>query len=201
MEQFDPRIDDYIAKSPAYAQPILIHLRELIHMAAPGIVEAVKWGCPHFDYKGAPAISMAAFKAHLGFNFWKRTLMDDPAGIFKPDDKSAGNIGKISSLADLPPDEVLIAYIRNAAELNEKGIKLEPKKAAPKKDLTVPDYLIEAFKANTKAMQNFEQMSYSCKKEYLEWLTEAKTEATRTKRLETMLEWVTEGKTRHWKYK
>ena len=201
MEHFDPRIDDYIAKSPAYAQPILTHIRTLIHHAAPGITEVLKWSCPHFDYNGAPAISMAAFKAHLGVNFWKRALMDDPTGIFKTEDKSAGNIGKISSMADLPPDEVLIAYIRNAVELNEKGIKLPKKPAAPKTELTVPDYLIDAFKTHTKAMQNFEQMSYSCKKEYLQWLDEAKTEATRTKRLETMLEWVTEGKTRHWKYK
>lgn len=201
MEQFDPRIDDYIAKAPAYAQPILIHIRELIHQAAPGVVEAIKWGCPHFSYNGAPAMSVAAFKTHLGFNFWKRTLMDDPAGIFKPEEKSAGSIGKISSLTDLPRDEVMLAYIRNAVELNEKGIKLAPKKAAPKAELPVPDDLIEAFKTNTGAMQHFQQFSPSAKREYLEWLADAKTEATRTKRLATMLEWVAEGKTRHWKYK
>jgi uncharacterized protein YdeI (YjbR/CyaY-like superfamily) len=203
MEHFDPRIDDYIAKAPVYAQPIIKHIRTLIHHAAPQITEVVKWGHPHFDYKG-PMMGIGAFKEHMGLNFWKSTLMDDPAGLFATAEKgTAGSIGKIKSLADLPADDVLIAYIRNAVELNEKGIKLPPakKEASPKAELVVPDDLIEAFKTNTDAMQHFQQFSPSAKREYLEWLAEAKTEATRIKRLATMLEWVAEGKTRNWKYK
>lgn len=203
MGTFDPRFDIYIDKAAAYAQPVLIHVRNLIHQTVPGVVETIKWGHPHFDYKG-PFMSMAAFKQHLGVNFWKAPLMDDAQHIFKEAEQhSAGSIGKISGLADLPADNVLIAYIRNAAQLNDLGVKLPAKKEKPaeKKELTTPDYLIEAFKANTAAMQNFEKFSPSAKKEYLEWLAEAKTEATRQSRLATMLEWVAEGKTRHWKYK
>ena len=200
MEKFDLRIDAYIAKSKDFAQPILNHIRQLIHDTAPDVKETMKWSCPHFDYKGAPFVSMAAFKEHLGLNFWKSTLMDDPNGLFKADG-TAGDFGKIKSLADLPPDDVLIAYFKNAMALNDQGIKVSPKEKAPKPELTVPDDLIAAFKTNQAALQHYEQFSPSAKREYLEWLADAKSEATRSKRLETMMEWVSEGKTRHWKYK
>lgn len=202
MEHFDPRFDAYIAKAPAYAQPIINHLRQLIHQAVPQVTEVIKWGHPHFDYKG-PFMGIGAFKEHMGLNFWKSTLMNDPAGLFATAEKgAAGSVGKIKSLADLPADDVLLSYIRHAAELNEKGIKIAaPKKPTEKKELEVPADLIAGFKNNTTAMQHFEQFSYSAKKEYLEWLTEAKTAETRAKRLATMLEWVSEGKTRNWKYK
>jgi uncharacterized protein YdeI (YjbR/CyaY-like superfamily) len=197
MEQFDPRIDDYIAKAPAYAQPIITHIRNLIHHAVPGVLETMKWSHPHFDYKG-PAFGIGAFKEHMGLNFWKNTLMDDPQGLFQ-NDGSAGSLGKIKSLADLPADDVLLDYFRRAIELNEKGVKVAAPAKAPKAELPVPDYLIAAFKTNQAALQHFEQFSPSAKREYLEWLAEAKSEATRTKRLETMMEWVAEGKTRKYK--
>ncbi len=203
MVQYDPRIDDYIANAPAYAQPIISHLRQLIHQAVPDVVETMKWSHPHFDYKG-PFMGIGAFKEHMGLNFWKTRLMEDPAGLFAFAEKgTAGSIGKISSMADLPADDVLLSYIRNAAELNDKGIKAPApaKKPIEKKSLEVPADLIEGFKANAAAMQHFEQFSPSAKKEYLEWLADAKSADTRSKRLATMLEWVTEGKTRHWKYK
>lgn len=203
MEQFDPKIDAYIAKSPAFAQDMMIHLRELIHQAVPQVKEVIKWGCPHFDYKGL-MIGIAAFKEHIGIHFSKSVLMDDPAGLFARAEKgTAGSIGKVKSFADLPADDVLLAYITNAMALNEKGVKVSAakKEASPKAELPVPDDLIEAFKTNTDAMQHFQRFSPSAKREYLEWLADAKSEATRSKRLETMLEWVAEGKTRHWKYK
>lgn len=201
MENLDPKIDAYIAKSPAYAQPIIKHLRQLIHQAVPQVTEVIKWGHPHFDYKG-PFMGIGAFKEHMGLNFWKSTLMDDPAGLFK-NDGNAGDIGKIKSLTDLPADDVLLSYIHHAADLNDKGIKLAApqKKPIEKAELEVPADLIEAFKANTNAMQQYEQFSPSAKKEYLQWLAEAKSADTRAKRLETMIEWVSEGKTRNWKYK
>jgi len=201
MENYDPRIDDYIAKAPAYAQPIIKHLRLLIHHAVPGIVETIKWGHPHFDYKG-PAFGIGAFKEHLGLNFWKSILMDDPHKLFTYDG-TAGSFGKIKSLSDLPADDILLDYFRRAIELNEKGIKAPAPKKVPeeKKELIVPDDLIAAFKTNTAAMQHFEKFSPSAKKEYLTWLEEAKSADTRAKRLDTMIEWVAEGKTRNWKYK
>ena len=200
MEKFDPRVDAYIAKAADYAQPILNHIRQLVHDTSPDVMETMKWSCPHFDHKGGPFVSMAAFKGHVGLGFWKSSLMDDPNGLFKADG-SAGSIGKIRSVADLPADDVLKAYFKNAMALNDQGIKITKKVTAPKAELPVPDDLIAAFKINQAALQHFEQFSPSGKREYLEWLAEAKSETTRSKRLETMMEWVAEGKTRHWKYK
>jgi uncharacterized protein YdeI (YjbR/CyaY-like superfamily) len=201
MGKIDERVDAYIAKSHDFAKPILIHLRELVHTACPDVEETMKWSMPHFDYKGVMA-GMSAFKKHCAFGFWKASIMNDPTGALALKDREAmGNFDRITNLKDLPPDKVIIALVKEAARLNAEGIKVE-KKPAPKekKDFVVPDYFTEALKKNKAAHVNFEAFSYSKKKDYVEWVTEAKTEATRDKRLATAVEWISEGKGRNWKY-
>ena len=201
MEQYDPRIDAYIEKSADFARPILKHIRQLVHQTSPLISETIKWGMPFFDYKGT-VCSMAAFKQHCALGFWKSSLLNDPKGLInKGDDASAGSFGRITTLADLPGDKDIADFIEQAIMLNETGVKGTMKPAAPKTEIYTPDYFTEALAANPIAKAAFEAFSPSHKKEYLEWLIEAKTEPTRQKRLATTLEWLTEGKSRHWKYK
>jgi uncharacterized protein YdeI (YjbR/CyaY-like superfamily) len=200
MEQYDSRVDDYIAKSADFAKPILNHIRELVHKASPLIVETIKWGCPFFDYKG-PVCQMVAFKQHAAFGFWKASLMDDPNQLIKRGESSAGSFGRITSLSDLPGDEALTDFIWQAVKLNETDSKVTVKKTAkPKTELQTPDYFISVLNENPKARDLFNKFSPSHKREYLEWIIDAKTEATRQKRIETALEWIGEGKSRNWKY-
>jgi uncharacterized protein YdeI (YjbR/CyaY-like superfamily) len=199
MGKRDERHDAYIAKSADFAKPILTHLRELVHKACPEIEETWKWSFPNFDYKGI-VCSMAAFKQHCSFGFWKASLMRDEHKILTGSREAMGQMGQIKSLADLPPDEVLISYIKEAVELNEKGIKVAKPKSTAKKELQIPEYLISALESNAAASETFENFSYSNKKDYVEWLTEARTEETRSKRLAVAVEQMAEGKTRHWKY-
>jgi uncharacterized protein YdeI (YjbR/CyaY-like superfamily) len=200
MPATDTRVDGYIAKAAPFAQPILTHLRKLIHTACPGCQETIKWGMPSFDYKG-PFCSIAAFKAHCAFGFWKTALIDDPKGILSENrDKAMGCLGRITSLEDLPSDKVIITFIKAAKKLNDEGIKLPPKQKTPKKEIPVPDYFAKALLKNKKASATFTAFSPSHKREYLEWITEAKTEETRQKRMATTLEWLAEGKQRNWKY-
>jgi len=195
------QVDQYIINSAEFAIPILGHLRNLVHKADARIEEKIKWGMPFFDFKGS-VCHMASFKNHCAFGFWKGSLMQDEYGIFKERSQAMGLLGKISSFDDLPPDEVLIAYIQQAVKLNEDNVKLPSKpKSTEKKDLIIPDYFVEALKEDPKALAVFQNFSTSNKKEYVMWLEEAKTEATKQKRLETSLEWLAEGKTRMWKYK
>jgi uncharacterized protein YdeI (YjbR/CyaY-like superfamily) len=201
MATTDPRIDAYIQKSAEFARPILEHIRKLVHKAYPAVEETVKWGMPFFQNNGAILCNMAAFKEHCAFGFWNAPLMKDPEGILQIRDKSAmGHLDRITSKKDLPSDKVLTAYIREAAALNEAGVKKAPPKKAPKQELPVPAGLKAALSKNKKAQAVFEGFSPSHKREYIEWITEAKTEATREKRLATTIEWLTEGKSRMWKY-
>lgn len=202
MEQYDSRVDAYIGKSAAFAQPILKHLRELVHQAAPELMETMKWSCPFFDHEG-PVCQMAAFKQHCAFGFWKASLMEDPHQILNQIPDTAGSIGRITSLADLPADEILIAYIRQALSLNVEGIKVAPrvKKPVSKAELVVPPYFTALLGQHPLAKTHFDQFSPSQQKEYLSWFEEAKTEVTRLKRLDTAIEWISEGKIRNWKYK
>jgi len=199
----DKRVDAYIAKSAPFARPILQHLRRLVHAACPGVQETIKWGFPHFEAHGAILCSMAAFKQHCVFGFWKASLMKDADQILTVKDRaSMGHLGRITAPEDLPPDKILKSYIRQAAQLNEAGIKLSPrqKSTAASNPVELPDFVTKALKKNAKARKIFEAFSPSHKREYIEWITEAKTDATRDKRIAAMIEWVGEGKRRNWKY-
>jgi uncharacterized protein YdeI (YjbR/CyaY-like superfamily) len=201
MGQKDKRVDAYIAKSAEFARPILKQLRGVVHKGCPGVEETLKWGFPHFQYHGI-LCSMAAFKEHCAFGFWKASIMTDPEKRLTTMGKTAmGHFGRIQDLSDLPPEKTILAYVKEAARLNEEGVKVPVKrKPAPKTELVVPDYVVAALKRNKKASKSFEGFSYSHKKEYLEWITEARTEETRNKRLATAIEWMAEGKSRNWKY-
>lgn len=201
MEQFDDRIDLYINKAQPFARPILEYIREVVHEAAPQICETMKWSSPFFDYKGL-VCHMMAFKQHCGFGFWKAGLL----GLETPPDgeSSAGSFGRITKIEDLPAREVLIDLIQKAIALNENEVKAPPRNAkAPAKPagmLVIPDYFLEALSKNIVARENFDNFSPSQKKEYAEWLIDAKAVATREKRMEQAIEWISEGKSRHWKY-
>ncbi|GAA4198126.1 hypothetical protein GCM10022289_06380 [Pedobacter jeongneungensis] len=195
------QVDQYIINSAEFAIPILDHLRNLVHKADARIEEKIKWGMPFFDYKGT-VCHMASFKNHCAFGFWKGSLMKDEYEIFKERSQAMGLLGKITSFEDLPSDEILIAYIQQAIQLNEDNVKLPPKpKSAGKKELIIPEYFMKALSEVPEALAVFQNFSPSNKKDYILWLEEAKTEATKIKRMETTLEWLAEGKTRMWKYK
>ena len=202
MAKKEKLIDNYIARSAAFAKPILLHIRELVHKSCPDVEEKMKWSFPHFDYKGEMMCSMAAFKQHAAFGFWKAALMKDPVLIENARSETAmGHLGRLTSLKDLPPDKKILAWIKEAMALTDKGIKLPVKpKSTEKKELIIPDYFTKALKKNKKAAAAFENFAYSHRKEYLQWITEAKTEETRNSRMATALEWLAEGKSRNWKY-
>jgi uncharacterized protein YdeI (YjbR/CyaY-like superfamily) len=202
MSTTNIKIDAYINKSAAFARPILIHLRKVVHKACPGVQEKIKWGMPHFDYKDNMLCSMASFKQHCAFSFWKASLMKDKTLMMNAkSETSMGHLGRITSLKDLPSEKKLISYIKEAMKLNDDGVKLEKKLRSVKTKLNIPRELTSALKSNKKAETTFNDFSYSNKKEYIEWINGAKTEDTRNKRLETAVEWLEEGKVRHWKYK
>jgi uncharacterized protein YdeI (YjbR/CyaY-like superfamily) len=198
MAKKDPRIDAYIARAAPFAQPILRQVRKLVHAGCPEVQETMKWSMPHFEHHGI-MLGMAAFKEHCSIGFWKGELiMDKRAGS----DGGMGHFGKIRSRKDLPSDKRFIEYVGKAAALNKQGIKkpadLKPRSARP--ELTIPEYFRPALRKNKKAAATFEGFSYTNKKEYIDWLTEAKREATRSQRLQTAIAWLAEGKPRNWKY-
>jgi uncharacterized protein YdeI (YjbR/CyaY-like superfamily) len=197
MPKLDPKIDAYIEKSADFAKPILIHLRTIVHEACPDVEEAMKWSFPNFLFKGI-LCNMAAFKAHCAFGFWKSSLIVKNNGKAE---KAMGQFGRITKLADLPSKKVLQGLIAQAMKLNDEGTP-SPTRSKPRinKQVVVPDDLAAGLAKNRKAKTTFEKFSPSNKREYVEWITAAKTETTRTKRLTTTLEWLAEGKPRNWKY-
>ncbi len=202
MPTNDPRIDAYITKAAEFAQPILEHLRDVIHKHCPDVQETMKWSFPHFEYQGSILCSMAAFKQHCTFGFWLGSLMKDPHHLLTPvgERTAMGHFGQIKSLKDVPSEKILAAYIKEAMGLAEIGTKLPRAPKAQLKEILMPPYFLKELKKNKTAFANFENLSTSQKKEYLEWIIEAKTEATRNKRMASAIEMLEEGKQRHWKY-
>jgi len=197
----DPRIDRYIDEAAPFARPVLRYLRETIHEACPEVEETVRWRFPHFDYKGVMC-SMAAFKEHCTFGFWDGAAVvgDAVAG-----ERAMGQFGRIVSLEDLPPRRTLTAYVRKAMALKDAGASKggrapRAKEDRPEPDL--PDELAAEFRkrSNTRARKAFEAFSPSHRREYVEWIDEAKRPETRARRVAQTLAWLDEGKTRNWKY-
>lgn len=199
MPSHDPRIDAYIAKSAEFSRPILGYLREVVHETCPDVEETMKWSMPHFDYKGMMC-AMSAFKSHCAFGFWKGSLI---AGL-KPNSasggESMGHLGAIRSLDDLPPRETLAAWVREAMRLNDEGIAVPRAKKAPKPAAEVPADLAAALALNERARQVFEAFPPSHRREYIDWIVEAKRDETRARRVAQAVEWVAEGRQRNWKY-
>ncbi|MEP6612424.1 MAG: YdeI/OmpD-associated family protein [Mucilaginibacter sp.] len=196
-------VDAYIANSEDFAKPILEHWRRLVHENCPGAEEKIKWSLPHFEYNGDNMLVIASYKNHCSFSFLKDGLMTDPRLKANKDLKPIQKfLGKISKLSDLPPDDEFISMLKEAVQLNEKGIKIKREKPESDKPkvLETPDYLLAALVANPKAKEVFETKSNSFRKEYIIWITDAKTDETRQKRISEALEWIAEGKGRFWKH-
>jgi uncharacterized protein YdeI (YjbR/CyaY-like superfamily) len=200
MGKKDPRIDAYIARSAEFARPILKHLRAVVHDGCPEAEETLKWGHPSFTYKGIFA-GMAAFKGHCTFGFWKDALLRDEPGHPGKNDQAMGAFGRITSVAGLPSEKALIRLVKKAAALHDQGVKV-PRPPRPKRraEAKVPAYLASALRKNKKALATFQGFSPSQRWEYIEWVTEAKGEETRARRLATAVAWMSEGKIRNWKY-
>jgi hypothetical protein len=197
MARRDPRIDAYIEQAPDFARPILRHLRAAVHAGCPQVEETLKWSMPSFEHAGI-LCGMAAFKAHCTFGFWKHQLVVGAGG--ERWKEAMGSFGRITSRKDLPPKADLVRMVRKAVELNEQGVRVPRAKRAVRPVGPLPPVLKAALARDKRAREHFESFSPSHRREYVEWIAEAKTEATRAKRLQQALEWLAQGKHRHWKY-
>src|ERR1700731_736585 len=188
MARKDRRVDAYIKRAAPFARPILKRLRKIVHIGCPDVEETIKWNSPFFDHKGIVCF-MAAFKQHCAFGFWKGSL------IFGAENKGAmGHFGRTTSIKDLPNAKTLVGYVRKAAKLNEAGVKKSRPRSRAKQKVSVPSDLKAALQKNAKARKTFENFSYSHKKEYVDWIADAKRDETRKRRLQTTIQWLAEGK-------
>ena len=192
----DPRIDAYIERAAPFARPILVHVRALVHEACPQVEETIKWGMPTFMHAGGILCGMAAFRQHASFGFWKHALV---VGEGEPQ-AGMGSYGKLASVKDLPPKRTLQAHIRKAMKLNEDGVKAPARKSVPKPPPETPEDLAAALEKNGAAKATFDAFPPSCRREYIEWIDDARRGGTRAKRLVQAIEWMAEGKRRNWKY-
>jgi len=191
----DPRIDAYIAKAAPFAQPILTHIRERVHAVAPEAEETLKWSMPSFTVDGKILLSMAAFKAHATVGFWRGQDLGLEASH-----EAMGQLGKLTSVADLPPDDEFDALIRKGVELARTAPAPRKTKHEPKPAPVMHPDFVKALAANPNAKAVLDGFPPSAQRDYLEWIAEAKQDATRAKRIATAVEWLSEGKRRHWKY-
>jgi hypothetical protein len=195
-----PAVDAYIAKAQTFAQPILVHLREVMHQGAPGVTEVIKWSMPFFVYEDVILGNMAAFKAHCSFGLWGNGPELREAGVAQGG--SMGSFGRITSLDDLPSKKELIGFVKQAAKKIAEGerTKAWTRPRVAKAESVVPEALAVALKKNKAAAKAFETMAPGCRREYNDWIADAKRDETRDKRIAQAIEWIAEGKNRNWKY-
>ena len=193
----DPRIDAYIARQADFARPILEHLRAAVHTACPEAEETMKWSMPHFLYKGQMLAGMAAFKAHATFGFWRGKEVTGGTGRER---EAMGSFGRLTSVADLPPDEELASLIRRAMAVTDSGPRPARAKAPARPELEAPPDLQAALDSNPAARDTFDGFPPSARREYVQWVVEAKRPETRDRRIQQAVEWMAEGKKRNWRY-
>lgn len=194
MSKKDLRIDTFIAEAQPFARPILKQIRKAVHAGCPDVEEDIKWRQAAFMYKGI-LCGMASHKQHVTFGFWDQMVGDNSKA-----DEAGGQLGRLESVDDLPPEKKLVAMVRDAVAKRDAGIKPTRTKTAPRAPIAMPDDFAAALKKHKKAQTAFDDFSPSHRREYLEWITEAKQDATRERRIATALEWLAEGKSRNWKY-
>lgn len=197
MGNRNSKVDAYIAKAKPFAQPILEHLRELVHRGCPDVEEAIKWGQPFFTYRGIILGNMAGFKEHCNFGFWDKGMAEELRN------SGEGPLRHITGVKDLPADKQMLAWIRQTAANVDRGEYRSPiaaRSRVAKPDAEIPSDFGSALKKNKGAAATFAAFSPSCRREYVEWIVEAKREETRAKRIATAVEWIAEGKQRNWKY-
>lgn len=192
----EPRIDAYIAKAQPFARPILEHVRERVHAVVPNVEEAMKWSAPGFTLDGKILLILAAFKAHAAINFWRGQEIGDGS----PKAGAMGQFGKLTSVSDLPPDDVLDSFIREAAALSKNAPAPRKTKHEPKPAAELHPEFSEALAKAPKARATLDAFPPGARREYLDWVAEAKQDATRQKRISDAIQWLSEGKRRHWKY-
>lgn len=192
----------YIQEAAPFAQPILLYLQEMVMKVCPEAEVKMKWSFPCFLYKGKMLCSMAAFKQHCSFGFWLTEQLKDPKGYLLPnnDTTAMGNLGRITTVADIPEEAVMIDFIQQAMVLIDNGATLTRKKNTATRPLVVPEELEIALQSSAKALTTFLGFSTSHKREYAEWIMEAKTAATKEKRVAQAIEMMEDGKSRNWKY-
>jgi len=202
----NPKVDEYFGKVPPFAQPILWHLRELVHKGCPDVEETIKWSRPFFQYKGMILCNISAFKEHCSFGFWGEEIGAVLREAKVVQDGGMGSLGRIATLKDLPSDKLMLGWIRQAVEFIDRGEYTSPIAArhrvvkAPKPPVQAPPEFTAALKKNRAAEKTFAAFSPSCQREYLTWIAEAKRVETREKRIATAIEWIADGKQRNWKY-
>jgi uncharacterized protein YdeI (YjbR/CyaY-like superfamily) len=192
----DPRIDAYIERQADFARPILERIRAAVHATCPDAEETIKWSMPHFMHKGQMMAGMAAFKAHATFGFWRSKEVLGETGAERD---AMGQFGRLESVDDLPPPDILEGLIRKAAALNEAGRKPRPKKPL-KPEAETPQDLADALAANPAASATFDSFPASARRDYADWVADAKRPETRARRVAQSVEWLAQGKRRHWKY-
>jgi uncharacterized protein YdeI (YjbR/CyaY-like superfamily) len=192
----DARIDAYMEKAQPFARPILAKVRERAHAAVPGIEESIKWGMPAYLTGGKLVLITAAFKVHAALNFWRGQELESTHGAVG----AMGQFGRIRSLEELPDDAELDRLIREAAELAATAPAPRKTKHEPKPAPELHPEFAAALARVPKAKAALDGFPPSARRDYLEWIGEAKQESTRAKRIASAVEWLNEGKKRNWKY-
>ena len=195
MPKTDKRVDAYIENAAEFAQPILTRIRQTVHEACPDVEETLKWGHPSFMYQGIMC-GMVAFKEYCALHFWKGQLIVENVSS----DQVWGQLGRLKKVGDLPPKKTVVGYVKKAMELNELGTQSPKRPTKPRKELVMPGAFMTAIKKNKKALATFEGFSPTNRRDYIEWITDAKGEDTRARRIAQAVEWMAEGKPRNWKY-
>ncbi len=177
----NPAVDAYLASLERWGEELSL-LRNLVLQT--GLVEELKWGVPTYTYKGHNVVILFCLKDQFGISFLKGVFLADEAGILvMPGENSrSGRIVKFSDMGQVAGlEDVLVAYIYEAIEVERAGLKV----AAPKpEDLVLPVELAEKLEQDQQLNTAFRKLTPGRQRGYVMHIASAKQAATRVSRVE-----------------
>jgi len=187
-------IDEAFSKFTGFQKEYCNHLRKLIHKAMPDVKEDWKWG-PNFNVNGM-VCGVWGFKDHVKLVFFKGSAMKDTYKLFNQGKENEGNRSINFSSADKIDDKKIIEYLKEAAEINRKGIKLVKKEIK----VVMPAILVKALNKDKASKTYFESLAPSHRRDYADYISQAKQEETQLRRLDKVMEMLTDKRTLNDKY-
>jgi hypothetical protein len=191
------RINLYIAELPDWQRKHLVRVRQLIHSTEERIEEAWRGNAPHFDHQGS-LIGMHAFKSCVSIWFHKGASLKDGHGLFKLTEKDAEREVRKYKIheGESINEKAFLDLLKQALKVNAAqagGAETKPTSRA----LVVPSDMEQVLRKDEQAWAQWEGLAASHKREYVEWITDAKQDETRKRRLAKALEMIRDGQAKN----
>lgn len=196
----NPKVDEYILKKEKWQQEL--HILRSIFLDLP-LGETIKWGAPVYVFQGKNIVGLAAFKKYFGLWFFQGALLKDKQKVFvnaQEGKTKAMMQWRFYALEEIKTD-LIKDYVLEAIENVKQGKEIKPVRRNKKSKLIIPPELLNTLDENRELKEKFETFTESKKREFAEYIIDAKRSTTKASRLQKIIPMILRGEGLNDKYR